>query len=825
LDIRLRQTTRRKIMRFVKTTFAVIALAAAIWALETRHGSIPPLGKLLDPFGGFWLNNTSTDKVPGKLVITGLKGRVTVVWDDRHIPHVFAANEPDLFRAQGFLTARDRLWQMEFISRFAGGRLAEIFGPQAVELDLLQRRLGMNWGAENFIRGLEGNEDMRAVIDAYTEGVNAYIGLLKPADYPVEYKILDYAPGKWTASDIALILKYMAWDLTGFGNEWNLTRTRGALGAAAVDDLFPYLAPYQDPVIPAGTPWDFIADKLLPALTEKEGTGFERRLSVLSDPFAGPIGSNNWAVSGKKTKSGFPILCNDPHLQLTLPSIWYNIQLSAPGLNACGVSLPGTPGVVIGFTEKVAWGVTNAGSDVLDFFTMMFRGLQREEYAWGDQWRRTTVRREEINVRGGRPVIENVLYTHLGPVPFPESKPEMPDWIPTGAAMRWTGHDASNIMQALHGLNHAQNYGDFKTAIARFDCPAQNIAYAGSDGRIAIWHNGKFPLRARGQGRYLLDGSAPADEWVGWVPMDRVPHSEDPGRGFVSSANQNPVDETYPYYLGWDYGTFERGARINEILSAASLVTPEDMIRMQGDALSLRARTILPRLLELLAKERLTAEEQARAAELARWDFVYRAENTVPTVFNRFWIELYQAIWADDLEKNNKLFEAPAADRTMDLILREPGSPYFDDLTTPAKESLADIVRLAFGRAVDGLGEQNGAFGPGWRWGRANPVTISHLGRIPGLGAAPLAVSGGPSIINAASGANGPSWRMVVEMGPVVRAWGILPGGASGNPGSRFYDDGLRDWASGKTHELLFLRSAGESHARIAGRTEIGGAK
>jgi penicillin amidase len=814
-------------MRLLKAIFPALTLAALLWVLQTRHGVIPPLGKLLDPFGGFWQNNAAADALPKKLDLPGLKNRVTVVWDDRHISHVFAANERDLYMTQGFLTARDRLWQMDFISRYAGGRLAEIIGPQAVEMDLLQRRLGMTWGAENFIKGIDDNAAIRAVIDAYTDGVNAFIGSLRYADFPLEYKILDYAPGKWAKLDIALLLKYMAWDLTGFGNELSLTRTRAALGEAETNKLFPWHAPFQDPVIPAGTAWDFAPASAPTALTRMGETeaGVAEKRSAVADPFAGLIGSNNWAVSGTKTKSGYSILCNDPHLQLSLPSIWYEIQLSAPGINVRGVSLPGTPGIIIGFTDKIAWGVTNAGSDVLDFFKISFRDQKREEYAYGGKWVKVSVRREEIKVRGGKPVIESVFYTHLGPVPFTETRPDMPDWIPVGAAMRWTGHDASRIMEAIYILNHGRDYGEFKTAIAKFDCPAQNIVYAGSDGRIAIWHNGKFPLRARGQGRYLLDGSSPADEWAGWLPMDRVPHSEDPDRGFVSSANQNPADEAYPYYLGWDYGTFERGARINEILSAAPLVTPEDMIRMQGDALSLRARTILPQLLEILPKAGLPAEEQACARELGRWDFVYRAESTEPTVFNRFWIELYLAIWSDDREKGKKLFEVPAADITMELILREPDSPYFDDLATPAKESLADIVRLAFSQAVSHLTEENGTFGPRWRWGQTNPVTIGHLGRIPGLEAPPLAVSGGRSIINAASGSHGPSWRMVVEMGPTVQAWGILPGGASGNPGSRFYDHGIHDWAAGKIFELLFLNSAGQSHPRIVGRTEIGGAR
>ncbi|TFG79682.1 MAG: penicillin acylase family protein, partial [Chrysiogenales bacterium] len=707
-----------------------------------------------------------------------------------------------------------------------GGRLAEIFGERAIGMDLLQRRLGMTWGAENFLKGLKHNAAMRRLIDAYSQGVNAFIGSLRPSDYPLEYKILDYAPETWTTFDSALILKYMAWYLSGGGNDLDMTRSRAVLGAAETDKLFPFQAPFQDPVIPVGTAWDFALPAVPITSDRSMETGMPpgRKRGDAGDPFDEPIGSNNWAVSGKKTKSGFPILCGDPHLQLTLPAIWYEIQLSAPGINVGGVSLPGTPGVVIGFNEEIAWSMTNAGSDVLDFYKIKFRDKKRGEYAWGNAWRQTTVRREEIKVRGGKTVMEKVLYTHLGPVPFAEGRPEMPGWIPAGAAMRWTGHDGSGIMAALYLLNHAHGYSDFKTAVAKFDCPAMNIVYAGSDGRIAIWHNGKFPRRAKGQGRYLLDGSSPAAAWAGWVPMEQVPHLEDPVRGFVSSANQNPTDNAYPYYLGWDYGTFERGARINEILAAAPPLSPQDMVKMQCDALSLRARTILPRLLELLPKAGLTAAEQVRARELAAWDFVYRADSTEPTVFNLFWSELYRAVWDDEFMAR-RIFAAPAADRTMELILREPDSPYFDDLATPAKESLSDIVRPAFSRAIGRLEEQYGAFGPAWRWGRANPVTIRHLGRVPGLGAAPLAVSGGRGIINAASAANGPSWRMVVELGPAVRAWGILPGGASGNPGSRFYDDGIRDWVAGKAYELLFLKTAGQNHARISGRTEIGGSK
>ncbi len=286
----------------LKAIFALLLLAAALWVLHNRHGALPPLGKFLDPVNGFWRNNAASDALPERLAIAGLHGQVTVVWDDRHVPHIFAENDDDLYRAQGYLTARDRLWQMDFLSRYAGGRLAEVIGPRVREMDLLQRRLGMTWGAENFLKGIAGDAAQRRVLAAYCGGVNAYVDSLKPAAYPLEYKILDYAPSRWTPFDIALLLKYMAWDLTGYGNELGLTRTRAAAGEAVVDGLFPFFAPFQDPVIPAGTEWP-----AAPPLPGRQVAAVARPGPVLfADPFGEPVGSNNWAVAGKRRKAASP---------------------------------------------------------------------------------------------------------------------------------------------------------------------------------------------------------------------------------------------------------------------------------------------------------------------------------------------------------------------------------------------------------------------------------------------------------------------------------------------------------------------------------------
>ena len=513
-------------MRWMKAVLALIVLVAVMWGLHTRLGTVPPLGKFfLDPLGGFWRNNTTTDR-SGETRDPGAEGPghgrlgrppcCPCLCRERRrpVPHPGLSHGARPPVADGVPFA------------LHGGRLAEVFGGRAVGMDLLQRRLGMTWGAENFLKGLEHSEDMRRVIDAYCGGVNAYIRSLRPADYPLEYKVLDYAPGEWSALDTALILKYMAWYLSGEGNDLDMTRTRAALGEAETDKLFPYHAPFQDPVVPAGT------DGVLP-LPGRFGSGAGLRGGGRTAGTAGGSrrsGRQQQLGGGReKTKSGFPILCGDPHLQLTLPSIWYQVQLAAPGLNVGGVSLPGTPGVVIGFNEKIAWSMTNAGSDVLDFFQMKFRGARRREYAWDDGWRKTFRRREEVRVRGGKTVSEDVLYTHLGPVPFPAPRPDMPDWVPAGAAMRWTGHDASGILASLHVLNRARGYGDFQTAMTGFDCPAQNVAYADATAASPSATTGNFPSVSGARGAIFSDGSSAADEWAGWVPMGAGAAQRGPG--------------------------------------------------------------------------------------------------------------------------------------------------------------------------------------------------------------------------------------------------------------------------------------------------------
>ena len=822
-------------MRWFRAVVSLLIAAAVFWGLDNRQGMVPPLGKLVNPFAGFWQNGTRDDTPPPALVVPGLRDEVRVAWDGRHVPHIFARNDHDLYMAQGYISARLRLWQMEFQLLYSAGRVSEVVGPMGLEQDRYNRRFGMVWAAENSLRKLREDEKTREAMEAYLAGVNAYIRSLGPKDLPVEYKILDYRPEPWTDLKSALLLKTMAYMLTAYHRDALLTVMRDALGEAIAEALFPYDAPLVDPVIPRGTAWAFTPVPLpakAPETETKAGASADE-ISPSGDPGAFPpigtqpgpgIGSNNWAVSGRLTKSGFPILCNDMHLGLTLPAIWYEVQLTSPGLNVRGVSFPGAPLVVAGYNKDVAWGYTNGTDDVLDWYAVTFKDGTRGEYLYDGGWRKTSAREETIKIRGGQTVVDKVIYTHHGPVVRLPGEPGALN-IPVDCALRWLGHDASNEFLALAGLNRAKNYDDYLKAVESWDCPAQNIVFADREGTIALWHQGRYPLRRKGQGRFILDGSNPADDWLGWVPRAHNPFLKNPGRGFVSSANQPATDSRYPYYLGADYGPYERGARINEILAAAKGVTPADMIRMQRDVLDIRARAVLPRLLGLIRPATMTDAERKSLDELRAWDFEARAASVAPTVFDAFWDELNALTWRDEKKGDMKVMPTPSSEVMVDLILNRPDAEFFDDKATGPRETLADIAGKAFRTTVSGLEKEWGPCGPAWRWGRTKGTRIGHLARVPGLGREKLEADGSGHTINAIGVSWAPSWRMVVELGPELKAWGIFPGGQSGNPGSKYYDDMVDDWLAGKPDVLVFLDSPDAPDPAIVARTTLRGGK
>ncbi len=797
------------------------------FALDNRISPLPPLGKFLNPFAGFWQNNRSMDHLPERLDIAELRDEVNVLWDNRRVPthsasggevlrhagvpHIVAKNLHDLYIAQGYITARDRLWQMEFQALASAGRLSEFLGSTTLEYDRFRRRIGIVAAAEKAVEAALANDETRAMIEPYTIGVNAWIRQLETKKLPIEYKIFNYKPEEWTPIKTALLLKYFSFTLTFRSDEAAMTRTRDALGDKLMAELFPEFPPYMDPVIPTGTKWP---KPVLPSPPKSKALSNSANDHESDESHAG---SNNWAVSGKRTASGFPILANDPHLNLTLPSIWYEMQLIAPELNVYGVTSPGAPGILIGFNEQMGWGVTNANSDVLDWYRVEFKDASLRAYRFDNEWRPTKLRIEEIKVRGGGSVIDTVIWTHQGPLVYKEHEKSFDTRAIPGFVMRWAALDSSNELLAFNRLNRAANYDDFRKALEHLHCPAQNFVYAGRDGNIAIVHNGKFPVRQRDQGKYISDGSNPLHDWQRFVPMDQVPAILNPSRGFVSSANQNPTDPSYPYYLGSSYAAHERGARINEQLAQLDRATPEQMMELQNDVVNIHARRLLPAMLKLVDTTSFSALEREALRELASWNYEYRAyarqsasarrraDHIAPRVYDTWWSQLYDLIWRDDIVRDSIPLSWPGRDVTTWMILNNPRSPFIDNRTTENVETLVELVNESFKTTCRLLSERYGEWGRNWTWGATRGTNVNHLGRIPGLGRTKLPTGGNHNTVNAITATNGPSWRMVVEFGPQIRAWAIYPGGQSGNPGSPFYDNMMDEWVAGTARQIDFL--------------------
>ncbi len=803
-------------MKFVKAFVSLAVTLLLIWALETKFGDIPPIGEFLNPVTGFWQNAESKNNPSSEnLHLNGLQGKVIIKYDDHRIPHIFANNDHDLYFAQGYVTARDRLWQMDIQTRSASGRLSEIVGPKALEIDRYHRRTGMVFAGENALKGIMKDAASRMMVTAYTEGVNNYIHQLTPKNYPIEFKLLGYAPEEWKPINCAFLLKLMSETLAGGSDQFGMTNDLKRFGAQAVNDLFPDYPFHEDPIIPIGTKWDF---KPLPI--PKPSASFTAQMTdnIKTHEIMDGIGSNNWAISGNKSANGYPILANDPHLDLSFPSIWYQLQMSSPTVNVYGASLPGAPCIIIGYNQKISWGVTNVDADVLDWYQIKFKDNTKSEYWYNNRWNKTTRRIEIIKIRGEHPLTDTVFYTHHGPVVYETASKKPVDRhrdVPVGNAMRWIAHDESNEFKAFYLLNRGKNYDDYREALKYYSCPAQNFIFASSDKDIAITPNGKYPLKFKDQGKFILDGSDPANGWQGWIPPEQNPTVKNPPRGFVSSANQSSTDQTYPYYINWKFEQYYRGKRINDKLGAMTNATVDSIRLMQTDNYSILAQDVLPTMLKYLDPSKMNSDHLAALDAVKKWDKHYDANAIGASIFNKWWTKLYDTIWRGHFTVKGVFLKAPSYDRTEKLILTEPNSKWFDNIHTAKMETCADVINTAFNATINEMIKKYGKPGKNWQWGLIKKTYINHLASLPGFGSGEFFTGGTGGVINALKNNNGPSWRMVVQMGPVVKGYGVFPGGESGNPGSFYYSDMFETWKDGKLNELLFLNSAAENSKRI----------
>lgn len=792
-------------MKIAKLLLSALLLFGFIYignnSLALSSATLPPLGKFFNPYAGIWSNARAAadeSSIPNNLE---LSDEVTVKYDDRLVPHIFAKNAKDLYYTQGYITAKHRLWQMDLTARSTAGRLSEVLGPRTLAIDQETRHLGLPFAAENAVKGWTKSTGQTENISAYINGINAYINSLSPKDYPLEFKLLNYEPEEWTTLHSALVLKAMARTLAGRSGDATASNTKAFLGEDVYNELFEEYNPKQSPIIPEGTSWDYITKKeiinepVAPSLS----IGYNDYSPV--DKHELLMGSNNWAVSSTKTKTGSTILAGDPHLSLTLPSIWFEMQLHAPDHNTYGVSIAGIHSVVIGFNENIAWSETNVGHDIIDWFEIKWTDESKTSYMLNGQAQAIKERIETYNVKGQEPVIDTIKYAVWGPV-FEASENDISD---VDLAMRWLAHDEQPASEigTFENLNRAKNFDEYRAALSTYVSPAQNFVFASKDGDIAITVAGRLPIRGDQQGRFIQAGDDYKNDWPDMIPYEHNPYVKNPTRGFVSSANQHSTAPDYPYYYsGGRYFEDYRGRRVNDRLAEMKDITSKDMKDLHYDSYSILAAEMVP----IITSAGITESNKYDNLQdiLRKWDFQYTSDATAPVIFDTFIKHLYKLTW-DEFDDTPLPVHRPETWKTVQLMEQQPNSKWFDIKSTDQVESMSNVITAAWDStqvAYDKLI----AKGADLSWNTTRNTSIMHLGRIPAFSRTNIKADGNRGTLNAVTSTTGPSWRMIVEFeNGKVNAQGVYPGGQSGNPGSKHYDDMIDTWSKGAYYPIHFM--------------------
>lgn len=797
--------------------------------------------------GGVWAVRHSFPQHGGTLRLPGLSAPVTVHRDLHGIPNLYARTETDLFRAQGYVHAQDRFWEMDFRRHVTGGRLAELFGESQVATDAYLRTMGWRRVAEQEWQ-LIGDE-ARRFLTAYAEGVNAWLAEHDGAAASLEYALLGlqnpgYEIEPWSPVDSLAWLKAMAWDLRG---NMQTEITRAALRAhglsdAQVDELYPAY-PYErnlpivtdgrvadggfDPTapVPATPPPPAPTAGALPlAALDRLADGLAR-IPVTVGTGEG-IGSNSWVVSGAHTVSGKPILANDPHLAPSMPGIWYQMGLHcACGYEVTGFTFSGLPGVVIGHNARIAWGFTNLGPDVTDLYLERVRG---DEYEVDGEWLPLERREETIEVAGGDPVTITVRASRHGPL-ISDASDELRDLAGDHAvALRWTALDPGRTVEAVFAVNRATNFAEFRAAAALFEVPAQNMVYADVDGNIGYQSPGRIPIRGKGDGRDMSPGWDSAYDWTGFIPFDELPWVYNPPRGYIVTANQAVIGPQYQHLLTteWAYGA--RSQRIydliDEAIAARGRLDVADMQRMQMDNRNPFAPVLIPALLAV-PLDGLAA----RAQDLLRdWDHQQADDSAPAAYFNAVWRHLLSRTF-DELPAD---YRPDGGDRWFEVVrglLADPASPWWDAADTPQVETAREIIAAALVDAAEELRARQGDNPARWRWGRMHTLTVEHqsfgtsgIGPIEWLfNHGPAPISGGSAIVNANGWNAGagyrvtyvPSMRMIVDMADLDASRWIQLTGNSGHAFHPNYHDQFELWRTGETLPMRWQRESIEKAA------------
>ena len=765
-------------------------------------------------------------KTNGQVSVDGLEAEVVVMRDDWGVPHIYASNPRDLFFAQGYVHAQDRFWQMEFWRRIGSGRLSEVLGESALDKDRFIRTVGWHRAARRDVERLD--EASLAVLEDYAAGVNAYVAQHRN-HLGLEFKVLGLTGTgveiePWTPVDSVAWGKVMAWDLSGNRSQ-ELLRAHIAdrLGDQAVEELVP---PYADayPVIVPGE----VVNASLQAVPDV----------ALGKVALGPgeyLGSNNWVVAGERTESGMPLLANDPHLGIQMPSIWYEIGLHCDPVgpecpyNVVGASFASTPGVIIGHNDRIAWGVTNLGPDVQDLFIERVNPENPDQYAYKGEWRDMEVLREEIRVAGrDEPVVVDVRVTHHGPIINDVVGGTEENWSFgwQPLALSWTALRPGTLVKSILLLDQARNWEDFRHALSYWDAPSQNFVYADVDGNIGYQAPGRIPVRAAGNGTRPVPGWTGEYEWVDTIPFDALPSAFNPAQGYVVTANNAVVGSEYPYLISQDWAPGYRACRICELIEADDRLSLEDFRSIQANNAPVWAEEVLPYLLALTPQDPRLQE----AVELLRaWDGCAERDSAAAALFEAFRLHLIDATFSDELGKDLLAQARPKVMNALPGLLAEGDTTWFDNVDTAGLERRDDVLLRALGGAVEDLSATLGPRMERWHWGDLHTASFDNqsLGQC-GIGLVeslfnrgPLAIDGSLGTVNQAdyslsepyAAKTIASYRQIIDLADLSRSVSMHTTGQSGHPFHRHYDDMIEPWRDVEHHPMLWERADVEENA------------
>lgn len=803
-------------MSSVRRLFVLIALAAAAAGVVLGLGGCTAL-----------LLKKAWPKTSGAVSGLPVLAPVEVARDSQGIPHITASSEHDLYVAQGYVHAQDRMWQMESLRRFTEGRLAEIAGGKAIALDFFCRAAGLPELKKRAWAGTGPRE--RQWLQAYADGVNAYLRE-RGKDLPLEFISMGFVPEPWQPIDCLGLLPYMAWALAfpGYAEELFALSRGGSLGEREWNDMFP-IAPG---VVPApegyfGTTSRLKLGEINPAayvmhLAMPDQLSGEALVKSLLAVHAPGGASNNWAVA--RGAGGAPLLANDPHLGVSLPPVWYFCHLAVPGkLNVAGTSLAGCPGVVIGRNENVSWGMTNTMTDVVDFLVFEVDPADPERYRVDGEWLRMQKKNLVIGLPKGGSVTLPLYNTVQGPV-LTAVRPG----VQAVAALKWygtlpEGQLGDRTAEGLFAFMRAGSVREILEAGSLWGCAGQNLVAADTRGNIG-WHvYGAVPVRAGWSGRLPADGSAGAD-WKGFLPYDELPHSVNPAEGWMATANNPPQGWKKPP-LTHTWAPIYRHQRISSLVSLMKEPTVDQFRALQADVHSLQADRLLPKVLALPRQSR-DAEEAARMLEA--WDHEVTAASAGAALYEVFLDELVAALLIDELGQELTLYLNAKAYGIEDEILDRPDSPLWDDRTTPERETPARIVEKSLARAFEACRTRMGRNTARWSWGRLHGYIFRHPGATNALFASllnrgPYRAPGDDNTVNvswclAARGSYEattiPSMRMIADMSDPDGLWIAGPLGQSGQPGAPHYNDLTPDYLAGRQVRLPLTREGAASVAR-----------